>query len=106
MRQPEVVRSDGERRDLAVAGALSACAGTGRSNTRPVAAWPSRSASRTRPNPIGVSTYSFWQFRHADLRDIETCFDLAAEMGFDGVEILHRQMADDLVPPLRRLMSW
>jgi L-ribulose-5-phosphate 3-epimerase len=45
-----------------------------------------------RPNRIGVSTYSFWQFRHRDRRDIEKCIDLAAEMGFDGVEILHRQM--------------
>ncbi|HEY1065996.1 MAG TPA: sugar phosphate isomerase/epimerase family protein [Pirellulales bacterium] len=41
---------------------------------------------------FAVSTYSFWQFRHADLRDLEACIDLAAEMGFDGVEILHRQM--------------
>jgi len=47
----------------------------------------------SRPNRIGVSTYSFWQFRrHQDLRDIEKCIDMAAEMGFDGVEILHRQM--------------
>jgi sugar phosphate isomerase/epimerase len=45
-----------------------------------------------RPNRIGVSTYSFWQFKHKDRRDVETCIDLATEMGFDGVEILHRQM--------------
>ncbi len=45
-----------------------------------------------RPNRIGISTYSFWQFRQNDLRDIEKCIDLAYEMGFDGVEILHRQM--------------
>jgi sugar phosphate isomerase/epimerase len=45
-----------------------------------------------RANRIAVSTYSFWQFRHNDLRDIAACIDLAAEMGFDGVEILHRQM--------------
>src|SRR5437879_3440667 len=45
-----------------------------------------------RVNRIAVSTYSFWQFRNRDLRSIETCIDLAAEMGFDGVEILHRQM--------------
>jgi L-ribulose-5-phosphate 3-epimerase len=45
-----------------------------------------------RVNRIGVSTYSFWQFRNNDLRNIETCIDLAADMGFDGVEILHRQM--------------
>lgn len=44
-------------------------------------------------NRIGVSTYSFWQFkRHEDLRDIEKCLELAHEMGFDGVEILHVQM--------------
>jgi L-ribulose-5-phosphate 3-epimerase len=48
-----------------------------------------------RPNRIGVSTYSFWQFRHKELRDIEKCIDLAADMGFDGVEILHRQMQDE-----------
>src|SRR6516165_5046045 len=45
-----------------------------------------------RVNRIAVSTYSFWQFRNRNLRSIETCIDLAAEMGFDGVEILHRQM--------------
>jgi L-ribulose-5-phosphate 3-epimerase len=48
-----------------------------------------------RPNRIGVSTYSFWQFKHADRRDVETCIDLAADMGFDGVEILHRQMTSE-----------
>ena len=39
-------------------------------------------------NQIAVSTYSFWQFRHQNLRDIEKCIDLAAEWGFDGVELL------------------
>jgi sugar phosphate isomerase/epimerase len=47
-----------------------------------------------RGNPIAVSTYSFWQFRGTRL-DIETCIDRAAEMGFDGVEILHVQMGED-----------
>jgi sugar phosphate isomerase/epimerase len=46
-------------------------------------------------NPIAVSTYSFWQFRNAALRDISKCIDLAAEWGFDGVEILHRQMTSE-----------
>jgi L-ribulose-5-phosphate 3-epimerase len=45
-------------------------------------------------NPIGVSTYSFWQFRGERL-DISTCIDKAAAMGFDGVEILHVQMKDE-----------
>jgi L-ribulose-5-phosphate 3-epimerase len=43
-------------------------------------------------NPIGVSTYSFWQFRGKRL-GIPACIDKAAEMGFDGVEILHVQMS-------------
>jgi sugar phosphate isomerase/epimerase len=56
-----------------------------------------------RRNPIGVSTYSFWQFRHKDLRDIEACIDLAADMGFDAVEILHRQMTNESPDYLQRL---
>src|SRR5262245_64835720 len=48
-----------------------------------------------RSNRIGVSTYSFWQFRNKELRDVLACIDLAAGMGFDGVEILHRQMTDE-----------
>jgi sugar phosphate isomerase/epimerase len=48
-----------------------------------------------RPNRIAVSTYSYYQFRNKELRSIENCIDMAAEMGFDGVEILHRQMTAD-----------
>ena len=59
-----------------------------------------RTSRRTR---IAVSTYSFWQFRNNDLRDIETCIDLAAEWGFDGIEILHRQMTDESNSYLQRL---
>ncbi|MGL4554408.1 MAG: sugar phosphate isomerase/epimerase family protein [Gemmataceae bacterium] len=55
----------------------------------------SRSPAAGRPNRVGVSTYSFWQFKHKERRDVLTCIDLAAEMGFDGVEILHRQMEDE-----------
>jgi sugar phosphate isomerase/epimerase len=56
-----------------------------------------------RANRIAVSTYSFWQFRHRDLRDVGKCIDLAAEMGFDGVEILHRQMQDESNAALQKL---
>jgi sugar phosphate isomerase/epimerase len=48
-----------------------------------------------RGNPIGVSTYSFWQFKHKDYQSIEKCINLAAEMGFDGVEILLRQIPNE-----------
>jgi sugar phosphate isomerase/epimerase len=61
-----------------------------------------KTASR-RGNRIAVSTYSFWQFRHDHLRSIETCIDLAAEMGFDAVEILHRQMTNEANDYLQRL---
>jgi hypothetical protein len=54
-------------------------------------------------NRIIVSTYSFWQFKNRDLRDIEKCMDLAADMGFDGVEILHRQMENESNDYLQRL---
>lgn len=45
-----------------------------------------------RPNPIAVSTYSFWQFRRNRMMPIEQCIEEAARMGFDGVDILLRQM--------------
>lgn len=57
----------------------------------------------TRPTRIGVSTYSFWQFKNEPYRDLEKCIDLAGEMGFDAVEILHRQMKDESPGYLQRL---
>jgi sugar phosphate isomerase/epimerase len=47
-----------------------------------------------RPLRIGVSTYSFWHFKGEPV-DIAHCIDRAAEMGFDGVEILHQQMGGE-----------
>ena len=63
-----------------------------------VSAIPLRAEEATktvRRQRIGVSTYSFWQFKNKDLRDIEKCIDLAAEWGFDAVEILARQMENE-----------
>lgn len=48
--------------------------------------------SRVWSNPIGVSTYSFWQFKREEYRPIEKCLEIAADLGFDGVEILKVQM--------------
>jgi sugar phosphate isomerase/epimerase len=53
--------------------------------------------------PIAVSTYSYWRFRRDTRLQIETCIDLAAEAGFDGVEILHRQMDGEENDYLQRL---
>jgi L-ribulose-5-phosphate 3-epimerase len=50
---------------------------------------------RRRPNPIAVSTYSYWRFRDDSKLSIEECIDLAAAAGFDAVEVLHIQMTDE-----------
>src|SRR5215218_6282105 len=44
--------------------------------------------------PIAVSTYSYWHFK-AEKYPIEKVIEHAARVGFDGVEILHRQMQDE-----------
>lgn len=54
-------------------------------------------------NPIGVSTYSFWGFRRDDFRPIHKCLELAADMGFDGVEILQVQMEDQSNVALQKI---
>jgi len=43
---------------------------------------------------LGTSTYSYWHFTPEKVA-IETVMDEAAKLGFDGVEILHRQMANE-----------
>ncbi len=48
-----------------------------------------------KPNPIAVSTYSFWRFKDGMKLPIEQCIEESAEMGFDGVEILHIQMENE-----------
>ena len=55
-----------------------------------------------RGNRIAVSTYSYWRYRAAKL-SIEECIDLAAETGFDAVEILHIQMEQESNAYLQRL---
>ena len=60
-------------------------------------------AAQSSPNRIAVSTYSFWQFRRKELRDVGKCIDLAARMGFDAVELLHVQMTDESTGYLQKL---
>ena len=56
-----------------------------------------------RANLIGVSSYSFWQFRNEELRDLEKNIELAGSWGFDAFEILHRQMTDESPAALQKL---
>ncbi|MCL6508301.1 MAG: sugar phosphate isomerase/epimerase, partial [Bryobacteraceae bacterium] len=61
---------------------------------------PSQEAGpRTR---IAVSTYSYWHFR-GEKYPIEKVIEDAARLGFDGVEILHRQMASEAPEYVNRL---
>lgn len=43
---------------------------------------------------LAVSTYSYWHFRDPKT-PVEKVIEDAARLGFDGVEILHRQMTDE-----------
>ncbi|MFC1635137.1 sugar phosphate isomerase/epimerase family protein [Planctomycetota bacterium] len=56
-----------------------------------------------RPNPIAVSTYSFWRFKRNLKMPIETCIDEAARMGFDGVDLLLIQMESEENSYLQKL---
>jgi sugar phosphate isomerase/epimerase len=58
---------------------------------------PGPQAQVASPQPrirIGVSTYSYWHFDKVKY-PIEKVIDNAARLGFDGVEILHRQMESE-----------
>ncbi len=67
-------------------GALGARRGDGASQV------PKAAAGARRGNPIAVSTYSFWRYRADSRLKIEDCIALAADMGFEAVEILEKQM--------------
>ena len=83
---------------IGLAGSSAAAAAPGQETT------PSTSESSVRPNSIGVSTYSFWQFRPGARRvTISECIDKAAALGFDGVEILHVQMQGDSNATLQKI---
>jgi L-ribulose-5-phosphate 3-epimerase len=51
--------------------------------------------TKPRPNRIATSTYSYWRFNDDSKLPIEKCIELAADAGFDGVEVLHMQMTDE-----------
>ncbi len=65
---------------------------------------PASSPGVQQKNPIGVSTYSFWQFNGPkESVPIEQCIDDAARMGFDGIELLLVQMASEENADLQHL---
>jgi L-ribulose-5-phosphate 3-epimerase len=91
-----------KRRTFLTRSAVAAAAAVGLTSTSRAeekivlsATAPDNSLPKTRPNPIAVSTYSFWRFKKDMKLPIETCIEKAAEMGFDGLDILHIQMEND-----------
>ena len=70
-------------------------------STNAGAAQPSRVSPSGRIS-IAVSTYSYWHLRNAKY-PVEQVIDDAARLGFDGVEILHRQMTDESPAYVRKL---
>ncbi|MBP7050168.1 MAG: sugar phosphate isomerase/epimerase [Phycisphaerae bacterium] len=74
-----------------IAGSVAALAGVGAAGCATQKASASGSKAQ-RGNRIAVATYSFWQFKDDRKMPIEKCIDEAARMGFDGVDILLRQI--------------
>ena len=58
-----------------------------------------KAASKIR---FAVSTYSYWHFEPTKY-PIEKVIEHASELGFDGVEILHRQMENESVAYMNKL---
>ncbi|HMO15481.1 MAG TPA: TIM barrel protein [Pirellulaceae bacterium] len=97
------------RQMLAGSAAATTLLGTGTlaaSSPKPSATDNSSEAHSKREgyrNRIAVSTYSFWRYRDDTKLSIAECIDLAGEMGFGGVEILHRQMTDESPAALQKI---
>src|SRR5438034_9700769 len=51
----------------------------------------SSSTARQKRIKLGIATYSYWHFKTEKV-PIETVIDKAAELGVEGLDILHRQM--------------
>jgi L-ribulose-5-phosphate 3-epimerase len=87
-----------QRRSFLTGAAAAAIAGVHSVPLRAQASAGERESAEgqaVRSNPIAVSTYSFWRFRQGAKTPVGECIDLAAEMGFDGVDVLHIQMESE-----------
>jgi L-ribulose-5-phosphate 3-epimerase len=51
---------------------------------------------------LGISSYSYWHFRDPKV-SIESVIDRSADLGVEGVDILHRQMDSEDIPYLQKL---
>lgn len=87
------------RRDFMVGATAAAAAGltagpVGGASS-PAFATPPAQRGPFVPNPIAISTYSFWRFNDDSKLSMEDCIEKAARYGFDAVELLRIQMPDE-----------
>ena len=78
--------------------AAAALAGTGLT-LAPASAHADAKAAPKKRVKLGISTYSYWHFKTAKV-PIETVIEKSAEIGVEGVDILHRQMDLEEKAPL------
>lgn len=80
---------------LGAAGATAAAAVLPAHEARALSAQAAPGARKGRIK-LGISSYSYWHFRPADQPyPIEKVIDHAADLGVEGVDILHRQMTSE-----------
>jgi L-ribulose-5-phosphate 3-epimerase len=94
-----------KRRTFLGSSAIAAGAAMGLSGCGSALEKDAKTISTGRRQRFSVSTYSFWRFKQGLKLPIEDCITQAADMGFDGVEILHKQMeseSDEYLNMLKR----
>ena len=82
---------------------FSRLAALGTALTPTIGAWqPQRQTAAGSKVRLAVSTYSYWHLR-GERYPIEKVIENAADLGFDGVEILHRQMESESTQYVNKL---
>ncbi len=88
-----------DRRHFLSAGATALAGSTLPFATASVAATPAKAAGRIK---LALATYSYWHFTR-NKYPIEKVIDHAADLGVEGVDVLHMQMAGEKPEYLRKL---
>ncbi len=88
-----------DRRHFFSAGAAALAGSTLPFASTPVTAAPSKAAGRVK---LALATYSYWHFTR-EKYPIEKVIDHAADLGVEGVDVLHMQMANEKPDYLRKL---
>jgi sugar phosphate isomerase/epimerase len=94
-----ISRREALRFGAAGAAAVAAGCSGAQNETQSAESVPARSGPRIR---LGVSTYSYWHFKK-EKYPCEKVIEDAARIGFDGVEILHRQMEEESIAYMNKL---